>query len=114
MEAVDAIDYKALTFWLHVAEIIGILVIAWHTYLSKKSSANQQKIARLESQQQEIEQRLTVVENRLSQTPGHVEIGKLHEKINIVSADMHRMIGEMVGFKSSLNLIQRALIGDGK
>jgi len=101
------VDYSSWQFWLDVAQIIALLVMAVYTHLANRSKANKGTIELLSD-------RVGKLEADVSHLPDHNDIGALHDKVNGVSNTVSTINGQLVAINHTLSLINEHLINGGR
>lgn len=112
----DWVDYKALSFWFHVMEVICIAGLGIYSWFSNRHKANADAIDHVEqsvtAKLGSLNNRVLSVESELKHLPTHSDIGALYDRINRVGESMSTVEGKLQQINNSLNLIHDHLLNN--
>jgi hypothetical protein len=108
--------------WMKLGVVLlGLLVnVASFMYVrsSNKDKATKDQIEKMEADLDEKldgqSERITRLETSAENSPTHVDLGGIHEKINQLRAEVGHLSGEFIGVRNLLNTIHQHLLTGGK
>ena len=108
--------------WMKLGVVLlGLLVnVASFMYVrsSNKDKATKDQIdsmeADLDGKLDSQAERITRLESHAENSPNHVDMGCIHEKINQLRAEVGLLTGKFIGVKNLLNTLNQHLLNGGK
>lgn len=108
-------DYKALAFFLSLANSMGLLVTVIHTNITSRQKANSDTIRTLDEHYRnevgELDDRLIRVEQSIKHLPTHGDIENIHRRIDEVAQEVRKLEGTLGQVNHSVQLIHTHLLG---
>ena len=110
----DDIDYKALSFYLQLANSLGVVLVAIYAWISNRHKANASAIKEVSDSILEdmsvIEARFARIESEIKHLPTHNDMGAVYERINTVAETLSALSGEIRQMNAGLKLIHTHLL----
>lgn len=110
------VDYKALSFYLQLANTLGLVLVAIYSWNASRHKANASAIESLRdsvlTDMTLVQSRFATLESEIKHLPTHSDIGAVHEKINDVAKVLSTMNGEIIQMNSGMKLIHQYLLNN--
>jgi len=119
------IDYRALQFWLSVAQVVGYLILGAYVWIVNRQKATRAEIKELRDSLASYTKdqadncgkhkaRTTTLEVKVENSPSHEDLGKVYDRINVVKGAVDEMSGTLKGIGTQVGLLVRHHMGEGK
>lgn len=108
------IDYKALTFWLHIFEFICIGVVALYSWLANRYKANNDAIQALgttvRNEVNGLDDRVIKIEETINHLPTHDDVAKLHRRVDECAQAITKLEGTVGQMNNNVRMIHQHLL----
>ncbi len=102
----DALDYKALSFWFSVFTFVLTTILAIYVFIFNRQRATMSHITALDG-------RVTAVEQALKHAPDHGDLAAVYKEINGTNKELSKVVGELSAIRVQLNNVLQHLIKQG-
>ena len=112
------IDYKALGFWLQLAQALVTVLVFLYVWLTNRQKANTAAIETMRDEigeeLNEFQDRLIRVEKDIEHLPTHEDMAKLHERVNETKEVVDTMAGQLTQIDYTMKMVNKYLLESGK
>ncbi|MEO0442809.1 MAG: DUF2730 family protein [Pseudomonadota bacterium] len=103
-------DYKALAFFLSVANTLGILLTVIYAHVVNRQKANADSIEIIKKDHHALVTRLAKSEKSIEHLPSHDDLSKINRRISEVAQGVTKIEGTMAQIDNSVQLIHNHLL----
>lgn len=107
-------DIETAKFFFQIAQFVMLCVVSFYVYMSNKDKVTNDRVSEL---QDDLDAKLDGHSERiakLEEGPTHEHLGDLHDRITEVGRGVSGLTGELVGIKTTLNLVHQYLLNNKK
>lgn len=107
-------DIETAKFLFQIAQFVMLCVVSFYVYMSNKDKVTNDRVSEL---QDDLDSKLDGHSERiakLEEGPTHDDLGDLHARITDVGRGVAGLTGELVGIKTTLNLVHQYLLSSKK
>ncbi|MCY0966146.1 DUF2730 family protein [Parathalassolituus penaei] len=112
------LDYKALGFWLQLAQAVITGMVFVYVWLTSRQKANTAAIDKLREDLHgsinALDDRLIRVERDVDHLPTHDDMSKLHTRVNEANENIKEMRGTLGQLNHTLQLMHQHMLNGGK
>lgn len=99
----EGTNYPAMQFWFNIGQYVITVVIGVYVWISNRANARSKDVEKIACRVVRLE----------SSSISHADLGKVYERINFISDQMHKVSGTVTGIKGSVDMIQECLLNKG-
>ena len=103
-------DFKALSFFLSVANTLGIFFTVIYAHVMNRQKANADSIEVMRKDYNALVTRVAESEKSIEHMPNHEDIAKLNRRVSEVAQGVTKMEGSVAQINNSLQLIHQHLL----
>lgn len=107
-------DIEAAKFLFQIAQFVMLCVVSFYVYMSNKDKVTNDRVTGLQDDLQAKHEDHSQRIAKLEEGPTHDDLGKLRASLSEVGNGVSNLAGELVGIKTTLNLVHQYLLNNKK
>lgn len=107
-------DIETAKFLFQIAQFVMLCVVSFYVYMSNKDKVTNDRVSELQDDIQSKHEDHGKRIAKLEEGPTHDDLGDLHDRITDVGRSVSSLTGELVGIKTTLNLVHQYLLNSKK